>query len=85
MDMMYICSFERNELNQSIFGINNLTVGQLVKGTVHGIRQTGISVRIGKLTAFASNEHISKTAYSENIKKTFRLGDTVLARYVNFI
>ncbi|KRT80423.1 hypothetical protein AMK59_7651 [Oryctes borbonicus] len=80
IDKMYICTFEQSELKEEIFNVNDLKIGQLVKGSIEGINSSGITVKIGKLTGFVTNEHISNVQYSDNLKRNYHIGDLVTAR-----
>lgn len=85
MEKMYVCTFEKNELREDIFSKDDLEVGKLVKGVVEGINNSGVTVRIGKLCGFATNEHLSNAQYSDNLKRNYHIGDRVTARYDLFV
>lgn len=80
MDKMYICSFEQSVLKETVFSKNDLKLGQLVNGVVEGINTSGITIKIGKLLGFVTNEHISNVQYSDNMKRNYHVGDSVVAR-----
>ncbi|KAI4466380.1 programmed cell death protein 11 pre-rrna processing protein rrp5 [Holotrichia oblita] len=83
MDKMYICTFERNALKEEIFTKDDLKVAQAVSGVIEEINASGIVVKIGKVTAFATNEHLSNSQYSDNIKRNYRVGNRINARVWN--
>lgn len=81
MEDLYICTVEKSLLQENIFAIEDLTVGQSVEGTVVEVISPGIMVKCGNVLGFVENLHLSNAAYSETIKSKFRVKQKVKARY----
>ena len=82
MDMLYVCTFEKEELQEKIFSVSDLEVGKQCKIKVEAMKSAGIVVRAGKVTGFVTNLHLGDVKYSENIKKKYKIGQSVLAKLV---
>lgn len=82
MDMLYVCTFEKEELKEMIFSVSDLEVGKKCKVKIETVKPTGIVVKAGKVTGFVTNLHLSDVSYSENIKKKYKIGQSVQAKLV---
>lgn len=82
MEDLYICTVEKALLQENIFAVEDLTVGQSVEATVVEVNPSGIVVKCGNVTGFVENLHLSNSAYSETIKSKFRVKQKVKGRYV---
>lgn len=80
MDCVYICTVEESVLHDSYFTADNLTLGQLVEAKVVQIKDDGLVLKLGRLSGFVENVHLSNALYTKNIKSKFRINQKVKAR-----
>lgn len=81
---LYICTVEPVLLKEKNFNVNDLKVGQLLTVQVDNVKAEGIVVSAGRIKGFVPNLYISNVEYSETLKKKFKVGVKINARYVCF-
>lgn len=79
---LYVCTVEQGLLKEKNFNVNDLKIGHLLTVKVDSIKTEGIVVSAGRIKGFVPNLYISNVEYSENIKKKFKEGVTLNARFV---
>lgn len=84
MSKMYICALDQALVKEKLFCNKDISVGQLLNVTIDSVKPEGLVVVSGHIRGFVPNLHISNVKYSESIKKKFKPGDKVKARYVQF-
>lgn len=82
LSRFYVCTVEQNMLKEKNFVSTDLKIGQLVNVTVDLIKAEGLAVHTGHIKGFVPNLYISNVEYSENIKRKFKEGLKINARFV---
>lgn len=82
---MYICGIDQVLVKAKLFSSGDVSIGQLLNVTINSVKDDGLVVASGHIRGFVPNLHIFNTKYSESLKKKFKPGDTVNARYVKFV
>lgn len=85
MERAYICTLEKQLVNEKYFSVHDLNLGDLVPVIIEKIKPNGIEVRAGRLTGFVKTLHVSDIILqSTSLNKKFQIGQKVNARYVRY-
>ncbi|RZC40160.1 RRP5 -like protein, partial [Asbolus verrucosus] len=83
MQQLYICTFERKLIKETIFSVKDLKLGQNVAVRVEEVVPNGLIVKAGHVQGFVPNLHLSDVKYNNSIKGKYSVGMTVNARVLN--
>ncbi|XP_026479481.1 protein RRP5 homolog [Ctenocephalides felis] len=84
MDNSYICSNEKNVLNEKIFTINDLTAGQIVSATVQNVNNKRLMVKVGNVVGVITSLHVSDFPIQKSSMTTrFTVDQTVKCKVLD--
>lgn len=81
MENVYICTLEKDLVNEKYFSGNDLNLGDFVQVVIEKITPRGVEVKLGRLDGFVPNFHLSDISlHFAIVAKKFQIGQRVNAR-----